>query len=354
VTAPSLSTAPGAASTTSAVPIIDLAPFFSGSSEMRRVVADEVGAACRSIGFLVVTGHGVPADAISDVYDATKVFFALPQEEKLKIAGPAGDAYTAYSPQGDPYATQDGTRPNLREAFHASRYDTPAEAIAGGYPADVVASMPPNKWPEKPAEFEAAWKRYFAEMELLSGRLLHIFATALELPEDWFDDKVDRHLGTMAANCYVEQPVPPAPGQFRSRAHVDFSTLTILYQDDAPGGLQVHHRGAGWLDVPPVPGSYVVNLGDLMGRWTNDQWVATPHRVANPPAELAMTRRFSLPFFHLPNHDAVIEPIPTCVTASNPARYVPVLAGEWTAARREGRSANFGRVAPAPSVASVA
>jgi isopenicillin N synthase-like dioxygenase len=182
-------------------------------------------------------------------------------------------------------------------------------------------------------------------MEALAGRMLHIFAVALGLPEDWFDDKVDRHLGTLAANHYPEQPTAPAPGQLRVRAHVDFSTLTILYQDDAPGGLQIHQRGVGWIDVPAVPGSFVVNLGDLMGRWTNDHWVATPHRVVNPPADQAMTRRFSLPFFHLPNHDAVIEVIPTCVSEDRPARFAPVLAGEWTEARREGRSANFARIA---------
>jgi len=205
-------------------------------------------------------------------------------------------------------------------------------------------SMPTNLWPAQPADFEATWKRYFGLMEDLSGRMLRLFAVALDLPEDFFADKVDQHLSSMAANCYPEQPVPPASGQLRVRAHVDFSTLTILYQDDAPGGLQAHQRGVGWVDVPYVPGSFVINLGDLMARWTNDRWVATPHRVVNPPPELAMTRRISLPFFHLPNHDAVIEPIATCVTEAWPARFVPVVAGEWTKSRREYASANVGRI----------
>jgi len=155
---------------------------------------------------------------------------------------------------------------------------------------------------------------------------------------------VDHHLGAMAANCYLEQPVAPPAGQFRIYPHVDFSTLTILYQDDSPGGLQVHKRGAGWVDVPAIPGTYVVNLGDLMGRWTNDKWVATPHRVVNPPRDQAMTRRISLPFFHNPNHDALIESISSCVTADRPAKYLPIEAGEWTAARRAGLSANHARI----------
>jgi isopenicillin N synthase-like dioxygenase len=326
------------------VPIIDISPFFKGTPAERRSVADAVGAACETIGFLIVTGHGVPQDSIDAVYANTDTFFRLPAEEKMKIAGPEGDTYTAYSPLGDPYGQAGSDGPNLREVFHASKFDTPAEATANGYPVDVVASMPPNQWPAEPAGYEVAWKRYFGEIEALSERLLQIMAVALDLPQDWFLDKVDQHLGTMAANCYVEQPVPPPPGHQRIRAHVDFSTLTILYQDDSPGGLQVHRRGVGWVDVPAIPGSYVVNLGDLMGRWTNDKWVATPHRVVNPPREHAMTRRISLPFFHLPNHDAMIEPIASCVTDERPARYVPILAGEWTAARRSGASANVGRI----------
>jgi isopenicillin N synthase-like dioxygenase len=330
---------------TTAVPIIDIAAFFNGTEEDRRRIAAAVAAACESIGFLVVTGHGVPQDAIDAIYADTVAFFALDAEEKMLVAGPEGDTYTAYSPIGDPYGDKDGTpRPNLREVFHASRFDTPAEAAAFGYPADVVSSMPPNTWPARPSTYEASWKRYFGEIEALADRMLQIFAVSLGLDEDWFADKVDQHLGTMAANCYVEQPVEPEPGQIRIRAHVDFSTLTILYQDDGQGGLQAHRRGTGWVDVPCLPGSYVVNLGDIMGRWTNDQWVATPHRVLNPPREFAMTRRMSLPFFHLPNHDAIIESIPTCVTEDRPAKYLPIEAGEWTAARRAGRSANHARV----------
>jgi isopenicillin N synthase-like dioxygenase len=328
-----------------AIPQIDIGPFFSGTPAERADVAAQVGAACETIGFLVVVGHGVPQDAIDDLYRTSKEFFALDAEEKMRIAGPPGDTYTAYSPVGDPYGGPAGVdRPNLREVFHCSRYDSPAEAVANGYPDDVASSMPPNLWPQRPVEFEAAWKRYFLEVEALSERMLQIFAVALGLDENWFADKVDQHLGTMAANCYVEQPVAPVAGQTRIRAHVDFSTLTILYQDDSPGGLQAHRRGVGWVDVPAVPGSYVVNLGDIMGRWTNDTWVATPHRVVNPPREQAMTRRFSLPFFHLPNHDAVIESIPTCVTEDRPAKYLPVMAGEWTAQRRAGSSANTARV----------
>ncbi len=341
------------------VPVIDIGPFLAGDPAGRARVAAEVGAACEDIGFLVITGHGVPADAIDDVYAATAAFFALPLVDKMAVASPHGDPFHGFAPMtlttpGYSDGTEgadggDDRRPaDLREMYHVNRYDTPDEAIARGYPAHAVGAIPPNLWPAEPAGFVAAWRRYYACMEDLAATMLHIFAVALDMPEDHFDACVDHHLSNLAANCYPEQPTPPLPGQLRTRAHVDFSSLTILYQDDAPGGLQVHRRGRGWCDVPALPGSYVVNLGDLLARWTNDRWVATPHRVVNPPADRALTRRISIPFFHLPDYDAVIEAIPTCVSAANPARYRPVTAGEWTEARRLGRSASYGRI-PAPA-----
>ncbi|MCC6436791.1 MAG: isopenicillin N synthase family oxygenase [Acidimicrobiales bacterium] len=319
------------------VPVIDLNPYFDGSAAERAAVARRVDETCRRIGFLVVTGHRVPGDAVAAMEETSHAFFALPLEEKMTVAGPPGDTFVAYSPLGDPRPGDDPyapSRPNLREVFHTSRYDTPAEALAHGYPAEVVGSLPPNLWPARPAGFEAAWKRYFAEMESLASRVLGLFAVALGLPEDHFEPCIDRHLGNLAANCYVEQPEAPEPGRLRIPAHVDFSTMTILHQDGGPGGLQVHQRDVGWVDVPPLAGSYVLNVGDVLARWTNDRWVATPHRVLNPEPRHAATRRLSIPFFHLPNHDAVIEPLPTCVGEDNPARYEPVRAGEWIMTRR--------------------
>ena len=275
------------------VPVIDLAPFFGDDPEGRATVADAVRHACETYGFLVITGHGVPQTSIDAIYSVSEEFFALSLEEKLEVVGPSGNIFEAYCPPGAArYGRQDA---NLVEMYHTSRYDTTVDAVAHGYPPEVASSLPVNVWPEAPADFRAVWEHYFGEMELLSQRLLHIFAVALDLPEDWFDDTVDLHLSNLAANCYPAQLVPPNPGQVRSQAHVDFATLTILYQDDAPGGLQVYERGRGWRDIAFLPGSYVVNLGDLMARWTNERWVATPHRVVNPPTEHAHTQRISIP-----------------------------------------------------------
>jgi isopenicillin N synthase-like dioxygenase len=115
----------------------------------------------------------------------------------------------------------------------------------------------------------------------------------------------------------------------RNDAHTDFGTVTVLYQDDAPGGLQVQHRDGRWLDVPPVPGSFVVNLGRLMTLWTNDRWASTVHRVVNPPPDQSHLDRISIAFFHQPNPDAAIACIPTCADADNPPRHAPVRSGNY-------------------------
>lgn len=326
----------------SQVPVIDLGPFISGTPEERQRVAEEVGAACESIGFLVITNHGVAQASIDEMYETTRRFFEQPLEDKLVAVSPVGDFYQGYAPPA--VRSECGeVRRRFVEAFHANPYDTPQEAIAAGYPEGVVNTMAANVWPDDPPDFVAVWRRYYREMELLANRMFHVFAMALGLPEDWFDDKVDRHLAALAANHYLPQDSPPRPDELRLQAHVDFGCLTILYQDDAPGGLQVHQRGAGWQDIPAIAGSYVVNLGDMMSRWTNERWVATPHRVVNPPTELLGTTRISIPFFHHPNHDAVIEAIPTCVSLDDPAKYDPIVGGDWIEARRRGLPPDSGR-----------
>jgi isopenicillin N synthase-like dioxygenase len=127
---------------------------------------------------------------------------------------------------------------------------------------------------------------------------------------------------------YPHQDAPPPPGALRAGAHTDYGTLTILRQDDAPGGLEVQDAAGRWVPVPFQPGSFVVNIGDLMARWTNDRWRSTLHRVVNPPPEPGRSnRRTSLPFFHNANWDARIECLPTCLAAGEAPRHAPVLAG---------------------------
>ena len=156
--------------------------------------------------------------------------------------------------------------------------------------------------------------------------LMRLAALALDVEEGFFDDKVDRSIGTMRLNYYPAQAVPPEPGQLRASAHTDYGGFTILSGEDVPGGLQVRTRADRWVDVPTSPTTFVVNIGDLLMRWTNDRWLSNLHRVVNPPAGAAASAaRLSIAFFNHPNYDALIE----CLPSQGAPRHAPVLSGEY-------------------------
>lgn len=322
---------------TGIVPLVDIAGFESGSTERKRAVAREVGKACESIGFLIVRGHDVPARLVEEMVNVTYEFFELPTEEKLRYVSPSRDIYRGYfAPESTNLAnTLDvAAPPDLCEFFMMSRFDDPAAARASGFRDELATYWWPNIWPKRPARFREVWQAYYDAMEELGKRLMRIFAVALELPrEDWFDDKIDNSISPMIVNYYPPQPEPPRPGQLRRGAHTDYGSLTIVHQDTDTGGMQVQWRDGKWYDVPCIPGSFVVNLGDLMARWTNDRWVSTMHRAVNPPREHAGLRRMSVVWFQQPNFDAEIACIPTCMGPENPPKYEPTTSGEWALAK---------------------
>ncbi len=166
----------------------------------------------------------------------------------------------------------------------------------------------------------------------LVARIMRLFADALQLPSDFFDEHIDRHTSALRLLNYPALLEPPQPGQLRAGAHSDYGTVTVLCADAAPGGLEVlvpSPAGEHWTAVPMPAGSLIVNLGDAMARWTNDRWRSTLHRVVTPPPEVASTaRRQSIAFFHNANWDAVIQCIPTCLDPGESPRYAPVTAGE--------------------------
>ena len=172
----------------------------------------------------------------------------------------------------------------------------------------------------------------------LPQRLMGIFATALALPETFFDDKIDRHFSTCPSNHYPVIEDDPQPGQLRCGAHTDFGSLTILAFNDAPGGLQALMPDGSWMDVRPGPGQLAVNLGDMMQRWTNDRWKSTVHRVVNPPAaRRGESRRQTIGYFLHPNYDAEIACLDSCCDAGNPAKYRPIMAGDHMREKMERR-----------------
>lgn len=155
--------------------------------------------------------------------------------------------------------------------------------------------------------------------------MMSLCAIALGLDEHFFAQKIDRHISAMRINHYPAQEGTPLEGQLRAGAHTDYGTLTILNGENTAGGLQVLTRDGTWIDVETAPDTFVVNIGDLLMRWTNDRWVSNSHRVVNPPGTKSDEARLSIAFFHHPNYDALIE----CVAPEGEAKYPPVLSGAY-------------------------
>jgi isopenicillin N synthase-like dioxygenase len=312
------------------VPIIDMSPYWSGEAGGKRDVARQIDEACRDIGFLLIAGHRVPADLIQAVDQVSREFFDLSLEEKLRVVRPAPDVTRGYIPiEGESVARSRGEYApgDLNESFMIG----PVEVGDAAYYHSPAAGkhFAPNLWPEWPAALRTVYTTYFQVMADLARTLMRLFALALDQPETFFDDKIDKHISRLRVRNYPAPQEPPRPGQLRAGAHSDYGSLTILKTEDKPGGLQAYNKAGDWVDVPIVPGCFIVNLGDLMARWTNDAWVSTLHRVVNPPMDAAdMSRRQSLVFFHNPNYDAVIECIPSCQSPAHPAKYPVTTSGE--------------------------
>lgn len=310
------------------VPVVDL------GDDRRRVVA-AIGAACADVGFFQVVRTGVDAAVIDRAWRATRAFFDLPVPDRLAALRRHPDDAYGYIPMEHEALDRslDGTvsvGADLKETFNAGPVDLPARPITD--PGEAWA-FAPTPWPAALPELRDAWVPYFREMLALAARLMGIFAEALDLEPSYFDDLIDESPSALRALNYPHLDLRTAGlgdgERLRAGAHTDYGTLTLLRQDDAPGGLQVlDPRTRRWEPVPFVEGAFVVNLGDLMARWTNDRWRSTLHRVVLPPPDAeGSTRRQSMAFFHNADFHARVECLPTCVEPGGAPRYEPVVAG---------------------------
>lgn len=300
-----------------AVPTIDLTPFRHGAPAEQARVAAAVAEACETIGFFTVVGHGVPAGVQARASATARAFFDLPDAEKRRLAlTPSGVGYSPLKGESLAASLGQATPADLKESLNLG--------------ADFAA----NQWPSAPADLRPALEDYFRAMSALAADLLRVFATALALPPDYFAAKIDRAASFLRVINYPPPAAPPEPGQLRAGAHTDYGTLTILRAENVAGGLQAQARSGEWVNVQPAPEAFVVNLGDMLMRWTNDRWRSTLHRVVNPPLTAGpASRRQSLAFFHNPNPDAVIECLPGCCDAAHPPRYPAITAGAFIAAK---------------------
>lgn len=314
------------------VPLIDISGFAQGDIAARKGIAREVAEAVETIGFLAISGHGVPDALMRETRDRLAAFFDLPDSVKATYGGTANSKNRGYLPVGRDFvsASVGGVAPpDWRETFGFGRFDVPGD---DPYFADPEAeyAYQPNILPTEVDGLADTAREYYAALEGLNALLLAIFECALDLEEGFLQRHFDRHASILRAINYPEQDVPPAEGQLRCGAHTDFGSHTLLMVDDAPGGLQVRDLSGRWVDVSPPPGTYVVNIGDLLMTWTNDRWLSNFHRVVNPPRDAASgTRRQSVAFFVQPNYDAVIECIQSCRGPGEPPRHPPVVAWQY-------------------------
>lgn len=313
----------------SRVSVVDISPFITGDAAGRQEVAAAVDRACREVGFLVVVGHGVPQALIDRAHAAARAFFDLDVEIKERYQPPPGGyvGYRGVASEGLSYSLDQETVPDFKEAYTVSRPDRGDDE----YFTSPVGRMyiPDNPWPAEVPDFEASWTSLYRAMDRVATDLMRIFAAALALPTGFFDDKIDRNISALRALNYPEQPEAPPAGQLRAGAHSDYGSLTLLSMEDAPGGLEVHRGDGVWEPVSAPSGAFVCNIGDLMAQWTNDLWLSTLHRVVNPPRDSAgRARRQSLAFFHQPNYDAEVLPLPSCVSPARPAKYGRTTSGE--------------------------
>jgi len=313
----------------SEIPVIDLRPFTEGDEAGARAVAAEFDRACRDLGFVVVVGHGVPQAVVDAAHRTSRAFFDLDLAVRDRYQAPPGGfvGYRGLGAEGLAYSLDQETVPDLKETYTVGRIDRGDEP----YFTSPVGRMymPDLAWPAEVPGFAAAWTDFYRAMDNVATQLMRAFAVALDLPRGFFDDKIDRNISCLRALNYPHQAVPAQPNQLRAGAHTDYGSLTLLSMEDAPGGLEVQRSDGSWAPVRVPPDAFVMNVADLMSQWTNDRWRSSMHRVANPPPDAqGSTRRQSLVFFHQPNYDAEVIPLPSCCGPDDPPRYTRTTSGE--------------------------
>ena len=317
---------PGAGAGMLGIPAISLAEFLDGDADRRRRVACEVDDCCRSVGFLVIRDHGVPRQTIERAWRAARAFFDLPLETKLRArAGDPGNPRGYFPAESETLArTLDiDTPPDVKESF-SSGPPTPPRGLADVDDFDFFYG--PNIWPTEPASFRAAWSDYYAAMEQLGGRIMQLFAAALDLDVDYFAAFHSHHVSALRALNYPPVGETLRPGQRPAGEHSDYGSVTILKPDPDVAGLEVRMPSGTWRAAPRIDDGFLVNIGDMLMRWSNGQFRSTPHRVVNTSGR----ERYSFPMFVAANYDAIVACMDTCTSDEHPPQYPPTQQGLWT------------------------
>jgi isopenicillin N synthase-like dioxygenase len=305
------------------LPVIDLAPFVERRSlGERQAVAKELRQACIDIGFFYLTGHGIAQQEFDDVIAMGHRFFELPLPEKMKLHSNNSPSRLGYRGFGGPNPDANPDKiPDIKERFHMSRDVLPDE------PEDGRRNAGQSQWPDESLlpGFAALMRRHIVARCDVACHLARAFALSLDLPEAYFDEMYRYPSGNLVLNYYPAiDRATVREAQWSFSPHADYNAFTLLYQDEV-GGLQVMNVDGVWIDVPPMPGTMVVNIGDTFQMWTNDLYTSTLHRAFNT----GDAARISVPLFASPNGDTVIECLETCTGPGNPPRYAPERAEDY-------------------------
>lgn len=300
------------------IPVIDYGPFFAGEAGALPRLARQVARACETIGFFYVANHGVSEALVARAFAASKRFHALPLAEKLALR--LNENNIGYLPvnasvQGAS-TVHKATKPNQNESFFVSHDRGPDHP-------DVIAGMSlrgRNQWPAGLPGFREDVIAYLKAMEALCARMLPAFAVALDLAPDHFAPFFANEAHITLRMLHYPPQESVEDNLFGQAPHTDNSFMTVLARSEVPG-LAVRLPSGEWLAPPLIPGTFLVNLGNMMRRWSNDRFLSTPHGVLNDSG----ADRYSIAYFHSPNPDSIIDCLPSCTGADNPPKYPPAV-----------------------------
>ncbi len=302
------------------IPVIDTGPLHSGNSEAVRSVVSGIRQAAEKVGFFYIRNHGIPKDVIEQAYRAAQGFFSRPKEWKDSVKINAN--HHGYLTVGEAKMEQ-AERVDFKESF-VWGLDLPDEH------SSVTMENPflgRNQWPDEMPEFKRSVYPFF-EAGLQCGRdMMRAFALGMEIPEDSFLKATNEPIARSSIIHYPPQPEDLGVEQFGVAPHTDYGCLTLLWQDQV-GGLEVQTREGEWVTAHPIENTLVVNVGDLLTRWTNEGFKSTPHRVVNRKGQ----ERYSMVIAWDPNFDTVVDPSVVCKNGTQPL-YPPVRCGDYVLSR---------------------
>jgi isopenicillin N synthase-like dioxygenase len=301
------------------VPILDLTALTAGGDIAP--IAAKLRHACVTTGFFYVANHGIPQSVIDELFATTKRYFDLPMEQRLNHR--MDEKFRrGFMPQG--INQHPGFAPDIKESYEIG-VDLPLSD------PDVAAGLPlhgPNRWPEECPWLRAASEAYFEQAQSLGKRLLKVCAASLDMQQDHFLQFCTKPMVQMRLFHYPPQEPMSDEKAFGVAPHTDYGMITLLLQDPI-GGLELKKRDGEWIGAPYIPGTLVINIGDLFQRWTNDTYTSNLHRVVNRTGK----ERYSIPMFFNLDYNAMVSCLPTCQSADNPPKHAPIKSGDYLLSR---------------------